>query len=160
MLQVRELLQHLDHVGGDDDLLVAAGDEVGEEGVRARDVEEDGVAVVNLEVGPLCDGQPAGVLRAERGGGHVGDSALRGDMRGLLRRRLVLLANARGATVHAVALAFLRKRLQVLADAVHPNAKARRKVIDLDPTVLVEKVKNLCATLASEQGTPASLEAV
>jgi hypothetical protein len=80
-------------------------------------------------------------------------------MRGLQGRGLVLLANASGAAVHAVALAFLRKRLQVLADAVHPHAKARREVIDLDPTVLVEKVKNLCATLASEQGTPASLEA-
>lgn len=160
VLEVRELLQHLDHVGGDDDLLVAVGDEVGEEGVRARYVEEDGVAVVNLEVGPLRDGQPAGVLLAQRGGGCLGDGALLGAASGQRRRCLVLLANARGAAVHAVALAFLRKRLQVLADAVHPHAKARREVIDLDPTVLVEKVKNLCATLASEQGTPASLEAV
>lgn len=160
VLEVRELLQHLDHVGGDDDLFVAAGDEVREEGVRARDVEEDGVAVVNLEVRPLRDGQPAGILLAQRDGGRLGDGNLRGGTSGLRRRRLVPLANARGAAVHAVALAFLRKRLQVLADAVHSHAKARREVVDLNSTILVEKVKNLCATLASEQRTPASLGAL
>ena len=138
--------EDVDHVGGDDEALVALGNEVGEVEVGARDAEEHRVAVVNLEVCAQGDVLAAGVVGLLGAGYGLGDRRVRG-------RRGVALLDLEGAAVLATDEVLLLQDLEVLANAVHAHAESLREVLYGGKARGVHDAHDLSAAFFREQGS-------